>query len=55
MLLKGVRHVPAIKTIRTIRLDEIPNILWVELETDDGHTGLGECWRGAQATEAAPV
>lgn len=53
MLLKGVRHVPAIKTIRTIRLDEIPNILWVELDTDDGYTGLGECWRGAQATEAA--
>lgn len=42
-----------ITNIRTIRIDEVPNIIWVELETDDGLTGLGECWRGASAIEAA--
>jgi L-alanine-DL-glutamate epimerase-like enolase superfamily enzyme len=38
--------------LRTIRIRERPNLIWVEVETDDGLTGLGESFRGAQATEA---
>jgi L-alanine-DL-glutamate epimerase-like enolase superfamily enzyme len=37
---------------RTIRLPERPNLIWLELETEDGLTGLGEAFRGAQAVEA---
>jgi galactonate dehydratase len=42
---------PNITALRTIRIAERPNLIWVELETDDGLTGLGESFRGAQATE----
>lgn len=42
-----------ITTLRTIRIDERPNLIWVEIETDEGLTGLGESFRGAQAVEAA--
>ncbi len=42
-----------IEKIRTVRLEEFPNLIWVEVETDDGLTGLGEVWRGAAAVEAA--
>jgi L-alanine-DL-glutamate epimerase-like enolase superfamily enzyme len=38
--------------IRTVRIGERPNLIWVEIETDDGLVGLGESFRGAQATEA---
>jgi galactonate dehydratase len=38
--------------LRTIRIAERSNLIWVEIETDDGLTGLGESFRGAQATEA---
>ena len=38
--------------VRTIRIGERPNLLWLELETDEGLTGLGEAFRGAQAVEA---
>jgi galactonate dehydratase len=41
-----------ITCIRTIRIAERPNLIWVELETDEGLVGLGESFRGAQATEA---
>lgn len=41
-----------ITALRTIRIAERPNLIWVELETDDGRTGLGESFRGAQAVEA---
>ncbi|WP_207662184.1 mandelate racemase/muconate lactonizing enzyme family protein [Clostridium sp. AM58-1XD] len=41
-----------ITNVRTIRIKEVPNIIWVELETDEGLTGLGEVWRGAEAVEA---
>ena len=41
-----------ITAIRTIRIGERPNLIWVEIETDEGLTGLGESFRGAQATEA---
>lgn len=38
--------------LRTIRIDERPNLIWVEIETDDGLVGLGESFRGAHAVEA---
>jgi galactonate dehydratase len=41
-----------ITCVRTIRIAERANLVWVEVETDDGLTGLGESFRGAQATEA---
>jgi galactonate dehydratase len=43
---------PNIVSVRTIRIAERPNLIWVELETEDGLTGLGESFRGAQAVEA---
>ena len=39
--------------IRTIRIAERPNLLWVEIETDEKLTGLGESFRGAATAEAA--
>ncbi len=33
--------------VRTIRISERPNLLWVEIETDEGLIGLGEAFRGA--------
>ncbi|MEX5728782.1 galactonate dehydratase [Rhodovulum iodosum] len=42
----------AITCIRTIRIDERPNLIWVEIDTDEGLTGLGEGFRGTQAIEA---
>jgi galactonate dehydratase len=41
-----------ITTLRTIRITERPNLLWLEIETSDGLTGLGEAFRGTQAVEA---
>lgn len=41
-----------ITAIETIRLSEYPNLIWVELSTDAGLTGLGETFRGAEAVEA---
>jgi galactonate dehydratase len=41
-----------IQALRTLRIGERPNLLWVELETEDGLTGLGETFRGAEAVEA---
>lgn len=37
--------------IETIRLKTQPNLVWVQIETDEGLTGLGETFRGAQAVE----
>jgi L-alanine-DL-glutamate epimerase-like enolase superfamily enzyme len=42
-----------ITALRTIRIHERPNLIWVEVETDEGLTGLGESFRGTQAVEAA--
>jgi galactonate dehydratase len=42
-----------ITCLRTIRIAERPNLIWLELETDEGLIGLGESFRGAQAVEAA--
>src|SRR3954453_23890313 len=40
-----------VQCVRTIRIMERPNLIWVEIETDEGLTGLGETFRGAQAVE----
>lgn len=37
--------------IRTVRIGEHPNIIWVEIETDEGLVGLGEAFRGADVIE----
>lgn len=42
----------SIASIRTIRWDQQPNCLWVEIETDSGVIGLGETYYGAAAVEA---
>jgi galactonate dehydratase len=41
-----------ITNLRTIRIAERPNLIWLEVETDEGLIGLGETFRGAQAVEA---
>lgn len=41
-----------ITCVRTIRIAERPNIIWVEIETDEGLTGLGEAFRGTDAIES---
>lgn len=41
-----------ITALRTLRLPERPNLCWVEIETAEGLTGLGETFRGAAAVEA---
>jgi galactonate dehydratase len=38
--------------VETIRLDEYPNLLWVQVHTDEGLVGLGETFLGARAVEA---
>ena len=44
--------VSTITCLRTIRIAERPNLIWLEVETDDGLVGLGESFRGAPAVEA---
>ena len=41
-----------ITAVRTIRLAEFANVLWVEVLTDTGLTGVGETFFGARAVEA---
>jgi galactonate dehydratase len=41
-----------ITALRTIRITERPNLVWLEIETSDGLTGLGEAFRGTHAVEA---
>src|SRR5262245_9298543 len=48
----GGHAMPSVTALRTIRIAERANLLWLEVETDDGLTGLGESFRGAQAVEA---
>ncbi|MGI9252162.1 MAG: mandelate racemase/muconate lactonizing enzyme family protein, partial [Thermomicrobiales bacterium] len=38
--------------IKTLRLGEFPNLLWLQVDTDQGLTGLGETFFGAAAVEA---
>ena len=40
-----------ITAIETVRVEEHPNILWVRIETDEGHVGLGETFFLAQTVE----
>lgn len=40
-----------ITKVRTIRLKQFPNSIWVEIETDEHLKGLGESWRGAASVE----
>jgi len=42
-----------ITAVRTIRITERPNLIWVEVDTDEGLTGLGETFRGTEAVEGA--
>jgi galactonate dehydratase len=41
-----------IAAIETIRIAERPNLLWLEVHTDQGLTGLGETFFGAETVEA---
>jgi L-alanine-DL-glutamate epimerase-like enolase superfamily enzyme len=41
-----------ITALKTFRLKEFSNVLWVHVETDAGVTGLGETFYGAGAVEA---
>ncbi len=41
-----------ITRLETIRIDERPNLLWVQVHTDEGLFGLGETFFGAKAVEA---
>src|SRR5262245_30746163 len=41
-----------IRRVRSIHLPWLPNVLWVEVETDDGIVGLGETFFGSEAVAA---
>ena len=41
-----------ITAIETLRPKAHPNLIWVQVHTDEGLTGLGETWFGADAVEA---
>ncbi|MCC2629902.1 MAG: dgoA, partial [Thermomicrobiales bacterium] len=41
-----------VSAVETLRLGEFPNLLWVRVHTDEGVTGLGETFFGAEAVEA---
>ncbi|MDV7271598.1 mandelate racemase/muconate lactonizing enzyme family protein [Thioclava sp. A2] len=41
-----------ITAIETIRIAERPNLMWLQVHTDEGVTGLGETFYGARAVEA---
>jgi L-alanine-DL-glutamate epimerase-like enolase superfamily enzyme len=41
-----------VTSLETIRLREYPNLIWVQVHTDEGLIGLGETFFGAQAVEA---
>ncbi|NKB53364.1 MAG: mandelate racemase/muconate lactonizing enzyme family protein [Rhizobiaceae bacterium] len=41
-----------VTALETIYVDEHPNLLWVQVHTDEGPVGLGETYFGADAVEA---
>ncbi|WP_213686049.1 mandelate racemase/muconate lactonizing enzyme family protein [Roseicyclus sp.] len=41
-----------ITAIETIRISERPNLIWIQVHTDEGITGLGETFFGAMTVEA---
>jgi len=42
-----------ITQVETIRVKEFPELIWVQVHTDGGVTGLGETWYAASAVQAA--
>ena len=42
-----------ITQIETIRIEERPQIIWVQIHTDEGYIGLGETWYAPTVVEAA--
>ncbi len=44
-------HTVRITRVDTLRTPKHPNVLWVQIHTDAGITGLGETWFGAAAAE----
>ena len=46
------RKIMKITALETIRNAEFPNLLWLHIHTDEGLSGLGETFFGAQAVEA---
>lgn len=42
-----------IVSIETIRVREFPDLIWVQIHTDGGVTGLGETWYAASTVQAA--
>jgi len=42
-----------ITQIETIRVGQVPDIIWVQVHTDAGTIGLGETWYAASTVEAA--
>lgn len=48
----GKPTMTVITSIKTLRLAEFPNLLWVLIEDDAGNVGLGETFFGAAAVEA---
>ena len=41
-----------VTAIETVRLEALPNIVWTQVHTDEGLTGLGETFYGPDAVEA---
>jgi L-alanine-DL-glutamate epimerase-like enolase superfamily enzyme len=41
-----------VTAIETVRVAEFPNLLWVQVHTDEGLVGLGETFYGPEAAEA---
>jgi hypothetical protein len=41
-----------IKGVKTIHLDNFPNLLWLRLHTEDGQTGLRETFLGPESVSA---
>ena len=42
-----------ISKIETIRVGQLPDLIFVQIHTDNGLIGLGETWYGASTVEAA--
>jgi galactonate dehydratase len=45
-------HAMKVTAVETVRVEEFPNLLWVQLHTDQGLVGLGETFYGPGAAEA---
>jgi galactonate dehydratase len=47
-----MRRIVKISALTTVRVDSFPNLLFVEIETEEGMKGLGETFYGADAVES---